>query len=203
MGYMFTLDGPENILSFLSGPIKAVRAAMEHGVSWADAVLEGQPRDSYMWAHLVRYAARNELGDGTDAWLVRRLANSGIEVVTTPLVMRTMKAQDGGPPSPGHSFARRAYWMQQGSLGLDWGGIQEPRSGANLILDWSSGLDHAVQLCLSKPVSTWKYKGQPKLAWSLPVEFGMDDVPHFAPSEESVDVEPKFDLDEFKSGSDE
>jgi hypothetical protein len=196
MDTMVTLDGSNDVLTFLADPIRAVRAALDHGMSWADTVLDARPRDPHMWAHLVRYEARNELGDGAADWTVSRLLNSGIEIVRAPLVMRTMKAQDGGPPSPGHSRNRNAYWTQQGSLGLDWAGIKEPEFGANLILDWATDADRTLQLCLSKPIGIWKYRSQPKLAWSLPVEFDADDVPGFVISEESVEVEPKFDLDE-------
>lgn len=199
MGTMITLDDPDAVLASLAEPIRAIRRALDHGISWATTVLDGIPRDPHMWAHLVRFEARNELGDGAESWRVRPLANSGIEVVSTPLVMRTMKAQDGGPPSPGHSLARRAYWAQdarQRSLGLDWGGIQEPGDGANLVLGWTPGVDGGVELALAKPIATWKYKGQPKLAWSQPVEFDTDDVPHFIVAEEDVEVEPKFDLGE-------
>jgi hypothetical protein len=200
MGGMFTLDEPDDVLRFLASPIRAVREALDHGVSWADIILDGMPRDPHMWAHAVRFAAREQLGAGSDAWTVRDLANSGIEVVASPVVMRTMKAQAGGPPSPGHSRTRRAYWMQQGTLALDWDGTREPVTGANLLLDWSLGSAREVFLSLSKPVSVWKYRGQPRVAWRRPVEFDDANVPHFVVSDESVDVEPKFDLTEFETG---
>lgn len=81
MGGMITLDDPDDALGFLAEPIQAIRAALDHGVSWAATVLERRPRDPHMWAHLVRFEARNELGNGGGTWRVRRLANSGIEVV--------------------------------------------------------------------------------------------------------------------------
>lgn len=114
--------------------------------------------------------------------------------------MRTMKTQGGDPPSPGHSRTRRAFWAQQTegqkSLELEWGDIREPADGANLILGWTPSLDGSVELALAKPIATWKYKGQPRLAWSRPVEFDSDDIPHFLVADEDVDVEPKYDLGE-------
>jgi hypothetical protein len=81
-------------------------------------------------------------------------------------------------------------------LALDWGGIPEPVDGANLILGWDLDADRGVALSLAKPVATWRYRGQPRLAWSQPVEFDLDDVPHFVVGDEDVDIAPKFDLDE-------
>jgi hypothetical protein len=196
---MFTLDDPQEVLEFLVEPIQAVRAALDHGVSWATAMLEGRPHDPHMWAHLVRYEARNRLGSGTASWSVRPLANSGIEIASTPLVMRAMKSHEGGPPPPGHSRTRRAFWSQQpwqGTLALSWDGIREPTAGANLILGWMRAADGGVDLALAKPIATWKYKGQPRLAWSRPVEFDDEDVPRFVVADETVDVEPRFELDE-------
>jgi hypothetical protein len=62
MGGMFTLDEPDDVLRFLASPIRAVREALDHGVSWADIILDGMPRDPHMWAHAVRFAAREQLG---------------------------------------------------------------------------------------------------------------------------------------------
>ncbi len=199
IGAMFTETGdePDEILSFLSDGIPALRGALEDGVSFADGVMDGNPGDPHLWANLVRYRARMKLEDyEARGWsLGRRLRNSGIEIVKGPMVMRALKSQEGAPPPPGASRARRSYWMQQ--LVLPFGENDDgPATGANLVVDWALGGGREILLTLSKPVGVWKYRGAPKLEWRLPVVFVDDAELSFQPSDEDVAVEPAFDLAE-------
>lgn len=188
---------PEEILAFLSDGIQGLRDALEDGVSFADGVMDGNPSDPHLWANLVRYRARMKLEEHeAQAWsLGRRLRNSGIEIVKGPMVMRALKSQEGAPPHPGTSWARRNYWMQQLILPFD-GNDAGHAMGANLVADWALGEEREILLALSKPVGVWKYRGAPKLEWRLPVVFVDDAELSFQPSDEDVAVEPAFDLAE-------
>lgn len=195
---MFTQseNEPEETLAFLSGGIRRLRGALEDGVSFADGVMDGSPGDPHLWAHLVRYRSRARLEEYLEeTWaLGRRLRNSGIEIVRGPFVMRALKSQEGGPPHPGGSWARRSYWMQQLTLPFD--GHERPAAGANLIVDWALGEQREILLALSKPVGVWKYRGVPKLEWRVQVVFSDDSELIFQPAEEDVNVELTFDLTE-------
>lgn len=157
---------PEEVLAFLSEPLKAVYDAFDHGISWADAQMDGLEPDAHYHAHHVRYAALAYLKKlQSDGWgLGRPLKNSGIEIVRFPMVFRVFKGQHGQPPHAGRNHARRGFW-NQGRLGLDFGsGVVMPEFGANLIVDWDTGIEGPL-LALSMPIGNWEFQGQPKLAW--------------------------------------
>jgi len=194
-------DQPEDVLAYLADGVRAVRDALDEGISFADGILSALPLDPYLWAHLVRYQARAVLtGLEPETWsLGRDLRNSGIEIARGPFTVRALKSQGGGPPHPGGSGARRSFWGQQMALPFDG---NEGAVGANLILDWDAGLDREILLGLSKPIGIWKYRGIPKLEWRRPVEVGEDTELRFTPGEEDVDVEPRFDLTELEEEGD-
>ena len=194
------LDDPEATLGFVTRPLAAVRDAFFDGVSYADTQLSKQPFDSHYWSHSVRYRARvvlaNEAANGAIGWgLGRQLPNSGIELVVGPVVIRILKAQDDGPPHPGYSRARKAFWTQRGhdgpfqlTLALAFDGVSAI-NGSNLLLDWTVDKQKEVMLALSKPVGVWNYQTKPKIAWRRHVVFGGEGEPQFIPPEEDVDVE--------------
>lgn len=200
---MFTLlDDPEQALQHLRKPLAALRDSLEHGASFATSTMEGHADDPYLWAHLTRYEARNDLATKTeDGWSIgRRLANSGIEIVSEPLVVRALKTQGSTTPHPGRNAARINFWTQavtQLRLPLRFGNREMPQS-ANLIVDWSIGHDNDILLALAKPVGTWRYRGNPKLAWRKPVVFDASDEPSFVPASEDVEVLVEYDQDELK-----
>jgi hypothetical protein len=68
--------------------------------------------------------------------------------------------------------------------------------GANLILDWTATVEREILLALSKPIGVWKYRAAPKIEWRLPVVLAHEDELRFEATEETVDVEPRFNLDE-------
>jgi hypothetical protein len=205
---MFTrhLDDPEQVLTYLTVPIRAIRDALDHGVSLADSMLGGLlPFDSHLWAHIARYGACQHLAQvQPDGWECgRKLPNSGIEVICSPLVLRTLKAQGSDPPHPGGNLARRMFWTQgqQMRLPLSLGGVRFPE-GANFILDWTVNRERVIALALSKPIGTWKYRGTPKLEWRRPVRIADGEDLRFVPTDEDLSVEPAFDPGEFEVGGD-
>jgi hypothetical protein len=206
---MFTpavdLDQPEQVLTYLAPPIRAIHDALDHGASLADSMCNDLPHDPHLWAHLARFGACQYLaGLQLDGWSRgRELPNSGIEVARGPLVLRALKCQDGDPPHPGGNRARRAFWMQgaeQLRLALGVDGVRFP-VGANYILDWTVGERRVISLALSKPTGVWKYRGRPKLEWRRPVRITDDDL-KFVPPDEDVLVEPTFDSSEFDGSGD-
>lgn len=205
---MFTpnLDDPEQVLAYLSSPIRAIRDALDHGVSLADSMFSDlSPLDPHLWAHIARYGACQHLGQlEPDGWeRGRDLPNSGIEVVRGPLVLRTLKAQGSDPPHPGSNLARRLFWTQgrQMRLPLSLGGTLFPE-GANYILDWTVDRERVISLALSKPVGIWRYRGTPKLEWRRPVRITDGEELRFVPADEDLSVEPAFDPGEFEVGGD-
>jgi hypothetical protein len=194
------LDDPESILDFLANPLRAVRDALDDGISFADTVLGGLKFDPHFWAHAVRYRAACNLacGQPLDWRITRPLPNSGIEIARDPIVFRTFKTHENVPPPPGTDRARRAFWTQRPvvvlSLPLQWGKVEVPVNGPNLLLDWNVDEERNLRLALSKPIGTWGYQGTPRLEWRRLVIFGSDDEPRFPGGDEDVEVE--LDLSE-------
>jgi hypothetical protein len=189
---------PEAVLNFLREPVEGARNALDDGVSFADTTLHGQPPDAHLWAHLVRYRARLVLDGLKTDWGLRVKANSGFEIVHGPFVVRTLKAQDAGPPHPGKSVLKRSFYSQSQQIALNLGGGtgEPPVQGANLILDWNTDDQRNLLVALSKPKGVWAYRGQPDLEWRRVVRFDPGGGPRFEPMEEDVIVEPIFDLSE-------
>jgi hypothetical protein len=208
IGAMFTpddLDDPEQVLAYLEPPIRAVHASLDHGVSLADAKMSDLDFDPHLWAHLVRYGARQRLLtlDPDDWHLGRELRNSGIEVVRGPLVVRTLKSQGDDPPSPGTSHAKMGFWSQrQTRLALVVDGVVFP-NGANLILDWSATVEREIRLALSKPYAPWNYRRMPRIQWRRRVLIVEGEELRFDSAEEDIDVQPRFDPDEIEPGGEE
>jgi hypothetical protein len=205
---MFTpnLDDPEQVLDYLAAPIRAIRDAIDHGVSLADSKFSDMSFDPYLWAHIARFGACQRLAEiEPDGWEHGRdLPNSGIEVRRGPLVLRTLKAQSDDPPHPGGNAARQAFWTQAQQLRLPiWlGGALFP-VGANFILDWMVDRQRVISLALSKPIGVWKYRGAPKLEWRRPVGItDGEDLRFVATDEDDLNIEPTFDPGEFEAGGD-
>ncbi|MGA2284277.1 MAG: hypothetical protein ABSH07_11535 [Candidatus Dormibacteria bacterium] len=208
MEFTLDLDDADQVLAFTARPLRLVRDAFDDGVSFADSHLAGQPSDDHYWSHSVRYRARNLLVDAdwdNNGWRFgRRLANSGIEIMGGALALRVLKAIGGGPPHPGLSHARQAYWRQrvappqptQLSLALAIDGVILI-NGSNLIVDWDVVAKRQLVLALSKPIGVWRYQTKPKLAWRRHVVFASDDEPRFLPADEDIGVDfPDYDASE-------
>jgi hypothetical protein len=199
------LNDPEQVLAYLATPIRAVRDALDHGVSLADTMLSGMKYDPYLWTQIVRYGACQHLaGIDPEGWQRgRELPNNGLEITRGPLVLRTLKAQGSDPPHPGRNLARRAFWTQQMRLPLVFEGIAFPVSGANYILDWTVGRERVLSMALSKPIGIWKYRNQPKLEWRRAVRITDDEGLRFVPADEDdLNVEPTFEPGEFEADGD-
>jgi hypothetical protein len=197
---MFTpdLDQPEDVLKFLTDPLRSIYEGLDDGVSFAELTLAQLPRDAHLWSHLVRYQACHYLvGLGSKPWNLAKLANSGMQISYGPIQVRVLKRLSDGPPHPGVSGARRDFYGQQ-YLPLSWGDLTTPASGANLIVDWNADAAHHVTLALSKPIGTWKYQGQPKLAWRCWVPFDDNGQPGFMPADGPSGIEPDLDLGELE-----
>jgi len=208
IGAMFThnLDDPEQVLAYLTAPIRAIHNALDHGVSLADSKFSDlSPFDPYLWAHIARFGACQHLAQVRPAgWnRGRDLPNSGIEVTCGPLVLRTLKTQGSDPPHPGGNYARRQFWTQgrQMRLPLSYQGVLFPE-GANYILDWTVDRERVIALALSKPIGIWKYRSTPRLEWRRPVRITDGEDLKFVPADEDLSVEPAFDAGEFEVGGD-
>lgn len=200
------LDRPEDVLAYLSQPIRDLSLALDDGISYADTVLATlfetpAEWDPYYWAHAARVRAYQLLSsmNSVDWAIGRRLPNSGIELVRGPIILRALKSLRDGPPNPGHSYARRAFFRQQELqeplqlvLGLRFGDVKLP-SGPNLVIDWTVGEARRLVLHLSKPIGLWDYRGTPHLAWRLPVQIGGDGEPSFVPAAEDIDLDIAID----------
>ena len=185
---------PDEVLQWLSDPIRAIRDGLDHGVSLADTIMEDLPFEPHLRAHLTRLGALMHLGDITsDRWsLGRKLPLSGIEVSCEPFTLRVLRSQHGNPPHPGRSQARQRYWCQLPLFSEQW----TMSAGANLILDWSLAEDQSIALALSKPTAIWPYRGAPRLEWRRAVVDDADAGLKFIPAEDGTDV--SFDLTELE-----
>jgi hypothetical protein len=195
---------PNEVLEYLAEPIRHYRDGLDHGVSMADGMMASQRPCPHTWAAVARFGARNYIHDVLDEageveWQLRELPNCGLELVQAPYVLRGLKAQDSGPPSPGRNPSRRRFWDQFQTMTLF--DSEAPHEGANLIVDWTLGRERNVLLALSKTRGTWAYKGAPQLEWRLPVVFDAGDEATFVSAEEDVDVGIKFDETEFEMGA--
>lgn len=184
---------PEDVLEWLSDPIRSIREGLDHGLSLAETKMEDLPAEPHLRAHLIRVGALMHLRDHPgEHWSIgRRLPLSGVEVTRDPFTMRVLCSQRGNPPSPGRSLARQRYWCQL-SLFSD----TEPITvGANLILDWSLDEDQRLVLALSKPVGVWPYEGKPRLEWRRAITEEAGRGLRFAPADDN-DID--FDLTEIE-----
>lgn len=199
------IDDPDEVLAYLSEPIRAITDGLDHGVSLADAKMADMAFDQSLWSHLVRHGTRSELAqaESTEWRLGRRLHNSGIEVARGDFVIRVMKAHDAGPPPPGHSHARKEYFQQtqQMRLDLDLNANGQTFCGANLILDWDVAKDRSLLVGLSKPIGLWRYKDQPKTEWRRRIDVSGPDLA-FTPADEDLDVQPLYDPNELEATDD-
>jgi hypothetical protein len=207
IGAMVTPAEATELLAYLANPIRATREALDDGASWADTITNNLPRNQHFWSNAARYKALHYLSQiETEEWrLGRRLRNCGIEIVRGLQIVRLLHAQDGQPPHPGHSGARREYW-QQASLGLraTEDGVQGP-AAANLLLDWEIDAKRELTLALSKPFGVWRYRGIPKLEWRLYVTFDDDGGLGFRPTEDGgfdlfKRLDPTEDIGEEEAG---
>jgi hypothetical protein len=200
------LNDPDDLLAYLSRPLRAIRDGYDHGASYADTILgQRSPHDDHFWAHAARWQARQYLDTATkEGWqLGRQLPNTGVELRCGPTVLRVLRRYQGGPPPPGSSKARLGYYAQEYTpepvLALVWSdGVQLPDS-CNLIVDWALGKNKHLSLALSKPIGVWKFKGQPKLEWRREVFFDPADEPRFMTGDETLEV-PRYDETELGSG---
>jgi len=193
---------PAAVLAFLAVPALALRDGLDDGVSFADTTLAGQPFDTYVWTTLARYRAGIRLKTASQEadWSVRKLRNCGIEITRGSFTVRALRSLEAGPPHPGRNVARQQFYSQYVQQVLPYPG-DESGAGANLILDWMVGKDREVVLALSKPISVWKYKGQPELEWRRPLVFREDDTPGFVGTDEDdIEIQPRFDEGELDEG---
>ncbi len=205
IGSMFTIDleEPEQVLEYLGPMLHDVYEAIDHGVSLAESKMSDLSPDAFLWAHMVRFGARQWLDrtEATDWEQGRNLANSGIELRRTPLVVRVVKALDGGPPHPGVSGRKRAFWMQQNErLPLAFGKVAMPKV-CNFLLDWNVGASQDIELALSKPNGEWRFKDNPRLAWRRQVVLTKQGQRFSSPEERDLDVAAVIDEAEFGMGA--
>ena len=154
---------PVELIDHLSAAIFSVRDALDHGISFAETVLDDLPPDPYIYAHLIRYAACDWLGQQeASEWILdKQLAksNSSIHIRRGKYEIRVLMSQRGETPHPGRSQARRKFY-EQIPLELD---IE------HLILQYTVTDKQELILYLCKPIGVWVFNGLPKLAWKRKV----------------------------------
>jgi hypothetical protein len=162
---------PGHVVRHLADPIAAAWRAIDKGRAAADEFFAGEEHahrafDPHMWAHIVRYeAALSMRAEPEDrSWQLHLPHHSGIEFSMDGFRVKVCKAVGDGPQSPGRNRARRHFFQQ---FNLSIFGGPEP---ANLLLYWRV-LDGDLDLGLCKPRGLWKFKGDPKLEWQVPVHY--------------------------------
>lgn len=187
-------DDPRAVVTYLLEPLRQLRDALDGGVSLADSVMDDLDPDNHLWAHLVRHHALSLLRkQRSPAWaLGRDLANSGIEIVAGPFILRPLKAARDLPPNPGRNGARQRFWQQ---IQPEY---RQPRlfdlhvpasSKTNLIADWGLNETRDVVLALSKPQGIWDYEGEPDLEWRTRITFPPTAEPKFDHGNDEVQAD--------------
>jgi len=175
-------QNPDELLAYLSAPIRAVHEALDRGVSEAELVLEGRKWDPHMYADLIRYEARCWLEDQvTTAWQIdRTLANSGIQITRGPVVMRARMSQHGALPGPGRSYALQDFYRQHPLPLVIDGAVLT--SNANLVLAYTVNNDQTIGLCLCKPKSEALLGREAEFEWRKRVTINSGEGLTFTPS---------------------
>lgn len=202
------LVSPEEILEFLSMPIRELHAGLDHGVSLAEIKMEDLGHDPWLYSHLVRFGARQYLESlyPSDWALVEGISNSGIHILKGPLKLRVMKATlSGTVPSPGKNEARRDFYSQvTPPLPLIIENRITPPS-PNHILDWQVDEQHELLLALSCPFDTWNYKGKPHLHWRREIRLetlSQDASIRFKSSDEDIPVSLRYEPEDLEEEDD-
>ena len=182
---------PDDIVQILEKPLRAVRAALDHGVSFAETLAAEHAPNPHFYAHCIRMVARESLEklQNDDWFLSGTSTNSSIQITQGLICFRVHMAQNGEPPHPGHSLARASFYEQE-TLQLN-GGAAEPFS--NLLLLYRITTQQGLVLELCKPMDAWRYGDPPILAWRRPVLFGTEDgeALRFQPAEGDIAIEPR------------
>ncbi len=201
------LRDPDHVLQYLSSLLRVVHAGLDSGISLADQWFGSMKYeyDSMLWCFIVRYGADCYMRDlpPADDWEIgRELPMRGIQVYRLPLVVRVLKAQGDGPPPPGPSHRRQAYYSQQWQLPGPWETVEVLMpEGPNHILDWSVNADRTkIALHLSRPNGVWRRREDQKLDWRREVIVGADDTPRFIGTEER-DIEIGAVIEETELGT--
>lgn len=180
----------ERLAKLFGDPIVEIWHGIETGVTAAVEFFLPDYRtpDPHMAAQIVRYEtvlalsraqAKAQQEEFPLDWEFKAHHNSGIEIVIGDWHMKAFKARDDGPPAPGHSFSRRAFWQQSYSPML-WNVGSE---GGNVILYWRVGSSEAIEMCLCKPRGTWDYKGAANVAWTQPISYDPTSGLQFIPGQ--------------------
>jgi len=186
---------PDEIIRIFAEPLRAVRAALDHGVSFAETLAEEYGRDRHFYAHCVRKEARKYLKKlDKDGWFLSGpTANSAIQITQDFICCRVHMSQDGEPPHPGRSFARAGFY-QQAAFRLN-DGVAGPL--VNLLLYYRVTNQQALALELCKPLDVWGYGEHPRLAWRRPIHFGAEDGDplKFQPADFDIAIESRESAD--------
>ncbi len=195
----FNRESPDSIVAFLDGPLRAVHAALDHGVSEAENLPPNLRRFRHHYASTIRTVARDFLENcERDGWeLSSSSANSSIEFTKGSIVCRVHKSQSGQPPHPGHSGARRAFYDQvrQLTLAFDTDVVQTVK----LVLHYRVTPHQELILELFRPLRPWNYGDTEHIEWRRRIVIGAesDDSLRFEPTDDDIEVEGE-DLDELR-----
>ena len=196
----FDQESPDAIVEFLDGPLHAVHAALDHGVSYAETLPPKYRRFSHHYASCIRTAARDCLENcERDGWeLSSSSANSSIEFTKGNVICHVHMSQNGQPPHPGHSGTRRAFYDQlsQSSLPFDTRVVQTVK----LILHYRVTPHQELVLELCRPLRPWNYVDTAEIEWRRRIVIGSesDDSFRFQPTDGDIEIEGE-DLDESRN----
>ena len=177
------LENPDQLHAFLSDVLLAVYRALDHGVSFAERILDGRKKEPHTYAGLIRYEARIRLeGEESNEWSVnRKLTNCGIQIACGPVVLRVRMSKQGNLPHPGRSHALQEFY-EQVPLALDIDGIRMT-SSANLILVYTIDSKQQLALFLCKPRGGSESDGKSGWHWKRRVKIRPDEGIVFEPSD--------------------
>ena len=187
----FDQESPDAIVEFLDGSLRAVHAALDHGVSEAENLPPNLRRFPHHYASTIRTVARDSLENcERDGWeLSGSSANSSIEFTKGNVVCRVHMSQNGQPPHPGHSGTRRAFYDRpsQLSLAFDTQVVQTVK----LILHYRVTPHQELVLELCRPLRPWNYGDTAEVEWRRRIVIGPEfhDSLRFQPTDGDIEIE--------------
>lgn len=181
--YTPDLENPDQLHAYLLDLLRAVYAALDHGVSYAEKILEGRKKEPHTYAGLIRYEARSRLEEeGSGDWHINRnLTNCAIQITRGPVVLRVRMSSQGSLPRPGRSHALQDFY-EQVPLALNIDGVRLT-SSANLILVYNVDSMQRLELFLCKPRGGSDSDGKSGWYWKRRVTIQTDEGIVFEPSD--------------------
>lgn len=166
---------PETLES-LNPLLTVVFEALESGTLHAREYFEqqgDQPVEPYLYAHLVRYRAKQHLETHGHAvqFTTDDIAYSGLQVCFDRYRVRILKADQGDVPAPGISNRRQQFWAQL-HLNIDQLSMFEDGTPppVNLLVIWDvDGRHNLAPLTLACPKGGGTHRRSVEVYWHIPI----------------------------------